>query len=69
MNCPRCQAHVTADVVTVTDTPDGLHVVTRAPVASHVHTCGCGATFRIASTQPAAVHPGQLRLIHGGTAA
>jgi len=42
-----------------------LHVVVQAPVATHQHTCGCGATFHITSTQPTAVHPGQLRLIRG----
>lgn len=63
--CPRCAAHICADVATVTDTPDGLHIVVQAPVAAHQHTCGCGARFHIASTQPAAVHPGQLQLIRG----
>lgn len=65
MNCHRCCAHVVDDVTSITDTPHGLHVVVAAPVATHEHLCGCGAVYRICSTQPAVHHPGQLRLIQG----
>lgn len=65
MRCTRCMAHVADEVLTVTDTDTGLHIVVQAPVATHQHTCGCGATYRITSTQPAANHPGQLQLIRG----
>lgn len=65
LSCPRCAAHVRADVLTVTDTATGLHVVVSAPVATHTHACGCGATFHVTSSRPAAHHPGQLALIRG----
>lgn len=65
MNCPRCRAHVVSGVVHLEDGPDGLYAVTAEPVATHTHTCGCGAHFTITSTQPCSVHPGQLRLIRG----